>query len=197
MVELVTQAAAMFAVTNVDDILILTLYFGRAPGDRTAQRQIVLGQYLGFTLILTVSVLAAFGLRVLPEEAIAYLGLLPIALGIRAGLGTWRHRSAAPNDEQLPVASPSIGEIAGVTFSNGGDNIGVYVPVFATVGASGTVIYVAVFLILVAWWCFVGRFLATRPGIARALSRWGHILLPVVLITIGVVILVEGGAFGL
>jgi cadmium resistance protein CadD (predicted permease) len=28
------------------------------------------------------------------------------------------------------------------------------------------------------------------------LSRWGHILLPAVLITIGAIILIEGGAFG-
>ena len=70
-------------------------------------------------------------------------------------------------------------------------------PVFATVGTGGMVVYVAVFLILVGLWCAAGRFLATRAVIARALSRWGHILLPVVLITIGSLILIEGGAFGL
>ena len=42
-----------------------------------------------------------------------------------------------------------------------------------------------------------GRYFATRPVIAGALSRWGHIVLPVVLIGLGVLILVEGGAFGL
>ncbi|MFF3878658.1 hypothetical protein [Streptomyces sp. NPDC001978] len=46
-----------------------------------------------------------------------------------------------------------------------------------------------VFLILVAVWCFAGRFFATRPVIAEALSRWGHILLPLVLIAIGLFIL--------
>jgi cadmium resistance protein CadD (predicted permease) len=38
---------------------------------------------------------------------------------------------------------------------------------------------------------------ATHPLTARALSRWGHVLLPVVLAGIGTIILVEGGAFGL
>jgi cadmium resistance protein CadD (predicted permease) len=33
--------------------------------------------------------------------------------------------------------------------------------------------------------------------LARSLARWGHVLLPVVLMGIGVAILVEGGAFGL
>ena len=87
--------------------------------------------------------------------------------------------------------------VAGVTFANGGDNIGVYVPVFVTAGNSRLALYAAVFLTLVAVLCAAGKFLATRAPIARALSRWGHILLPIVLIVLGVVILVEGGAFGL
>jgi cadmium resistance protein CadD (predicted permease) len=88
-------------------------------------------------------------------------------------------------------------EVAAVTFANGGDNIGVYVPVFATADIGGMSVYAVVFLVLVAVWCFAGRFFATRPVIAKALSRWGHILLPLVLIGIGLLILVEGGAFGL
>jgi cadmium resistance protein CadD (predicted permease) len=87
--------------------------------------------------------------------------------------------------------------VAVVTFANGGDNIGVYVPVFTVAGIGGMSVYVAVFLIGVTLWCAAGWFLATRPLVAEALSRWGHIILPVVLIGIGVVILVEGGAFGL
>ena len=39
--------------------------------------------------------------------------------------------------------------------------------------------------------------LATRKPIARALERWEHSLFPIVPIGLGVVILVEGGAFGL
>jgi cadmium resistance protein CadD (predicted permease) len=52
-------------------------------------------------------------------------------------------------------------------------------------------------VVLVAVWCFAGRFFATRPVIAKALSRWGHILFPLVLTALGGLILVEGGAFGL
>lgn len=58
-------------------------------------------------------------------------------------------------------------------------------------------VYATVFLILVSVWCFAGRFFATRPIIAKALSRWRHILLPLALIAIGLLILIKGGAFGL
>lgn len=37
-----------------------------------------------------------------------------------------------------------------------------------------------------------GKYLATRPVVATALARWGHVALPVVLIGIGVLILVGG-----
>jgi cadmium resistance protein CadD (predicted permease) len=84
-----------------------------------------------------------------------------------------------------------------VTFANGGDNIGVYVPVFATTGTGAVATYCAVFLVMVGAWCALGRFLATRRPVARLLARWGHLVLPAVLVGIGVVILVEGGAFGL
>ncbi|MFJ6797253.1 cadmium resistance transporter [Streptomyces sp. NPDC091268] len=77
------------------------------------------------------------------------------------------------------------------------DNIGVYVPVFATAGVGGMTVYAVVFLALVAVWCFAGRYFATRPPVAKVLARWGHVLLPLVLIAIGLLILIEGGAFGL
>jgi cadmium resistance protein CadD (predicted permease) len=56
---------------------------------------------------------------------------------------------------------------------------------------------VTVFLALVAVWCAAGNWFARRPLVARALSRWGHIVLPVVLIGIGLAILIGGHAFGL
>ena len=52
----------------------------------------MLGQYLGFAAILAVAVAAAFGATFLPESAIPYLGLLPLAPGIKSAWQTWRGR---------------------------------------------------------------------------------------------------------
>lgn len=100
-------------------------------------------------------------------------------------------------DERSGAGGPGPLEVAAVTFANGGDNIGVYVPVFATAGTGGMSVYAVVFLALVGVWCAAGRYFATRPVVAAALARWGHVLLPLVLVAIGLLILVEGGAFGL
>ncbi|WP_200865745.1 cadmium resistance transporter [Amycolatopsis decaplanina] len=179
----------MFAVTNIDDILILALFFGQATGRRDAAK-VVFGQYLGFAGILGASIAGAFGAGLLPSTVTPYLGLLPILLGLRAAWLVWRDRHA--EDEETVSKGPSLLGVAGITFANGGDNIGVYVPVFASAGKGTLVVYAVVFLVLVGVWCAIGRFLATRPVVARALSRWGHVVLPVVLIGIGLLILIEG-----
>ncbi|MFG1922781.1 cadmium resistance transporter [Cryptosporangium sp. NPDC048952] len=195
--DVIGQAVGLFAVTNIDDILILALFFAQGTGHRGTARNIAVGQYLGFVGILVVAGAAAFGASFLPEGVIPYLGLLPLALGIKAAVSAWRHRHDSEDAREASAKGPRALEVAAVTFANGGDNIGVYVPVFATAGAGSTSVYVVVFLILVAVWVAAGRYFATRPAIARVLSRWGHVLLPIVLIGLGVLILVDGGAFGL
>jgi cadmium resistance protein CadD (predicted permease) len=192
------QAAGMFAVTNIDDLLVLAVFFGRAGNERRAGWGIVAGQYLGFLGILAAAVVGALGAGLLPEKVIPYLGLLPLAIGLKAGWQAWRDRRepGAGSAEEPAGKAPGALAVAAVTFANGGDNIGVYVPVFAVAGISGMAGYTAVFLIGVAVWCAAGWFLATRAPVARALSRWGHLILPVVLVAIGLLILVEGDAFG-
>ncbi|MCE7000577.1 cadmium resistance transporter [Saccharothrix sp. S26] len=175
----IIRAVGLFAVTNVDDIVLLALFFSRG----VPPWRVVLGQYLGFAAILAVAIAAALGATLLPPTVLPWLGLLPLALGVKAAWQAWRG-----GDDASPVATGALG-VATVTFANGGDNIGVYVPVFATTAITT---YAIVFLLLVAVWCGAGRYFATRPAIARALSRWGHVALPVVLITIGVLILLGG-----
>jgi cadmium resistance protein CadD (predicted permease) len=196
---LIAQAVGMFVGTNIDDTLILAIFFGQAAGRRAAELRVVLGQYIGFLIILAASVVGALGAGLLPEQVLPYLGLIPLALGIRAAVLAWLHRKDLEDDEEAKSekAGPTIWAVAGVTIANGGDNIGVYVPVFATIGIGGMVTYCVVFLLLLAVLILLGRFFATRKPIARIIARWGHVILPIVLIAIGAWILIEGGAFGI
>ena len=172
----------MFAVTNIDDLVVLAVFFGQG-GSRA---RVVAGQYLGFLALVAVSVLGALGAGLLPDRVIPFLGLVPVLLGLRAAWQLWRHRG---DDDDDVRPGGGVLQVAAVTFANGGDNIGVYVPVFTVAGPAGTAGYLAVFLVGVAVWCAASWFLATRPVIARALARWGHYILPVVLLVIGVTIL--------
>ncbi|MBI4940266.1 MAG: cadmium resistance transporter [Actinobacteria bacterium] len=193
----IVQATALFLVTNIDDIIVLSLFYARRVGDRGTTAKILIGQYLGFGAILAAAVLVALGARTfLPEAAIPYFGLIPLTLGLYAAWKAWRDHD---NDDEGGGRGTTLSAltIAAVTFANGGDNIGVYVPVFAAVGINGMIAYAVVFLALVAALVLAARYVATRKRIAEVLERWEHVLFPLVLIGLGIVILIEGGAFGL
>lgn len=196
MITSALQAIGLFLVTNIDDIIVLSLFFARGAGQRGITTRIVVGQYLGFGGILLASVAVTFGAGLfLPDEAIPYFGLIPLLLGGYAAWQVWRN---GDNDDDSPADKPlSALTVAAVTFANGGDNIGVYVPVFLAVGTGALVAYCVVFLALVVVLVLAAKFVATRKPIAEVLERWEHILFPLVLIVLGLVILIEGGAFGL
>ena len=192
----VLQAMGLFVATNIDDIIVLSLLFARGAGQRGTTRRILLGQYLGFAGILGAAVLVTVGAGAfLPSAAIPYFGLIPLSFGAWGAWGAWRGH----DDDEAKIANRnvSVWAVAGVTFANGGDNIGVYTPVFLSVEPSAVVAYCVVFLALVAVLVAVAKFVATRPPIAEVLERWEHVLFPLVLIGLGMVILVSGGAFGL
>lgn len=191
------QAIGLFMATNIDDIIVLSLFFARGAGQRGTTTRILVGQYLGFAGILGAAVLVTIGAGAfLPSEAIPYFGLIPLILGLWAAWNAWR---GDDDDDDAKVAGKKLGAwtVAGVTFANGGDNIGVYTPVFLSVDPLAVVAYCIVFLALVAVLVALAKFVATRPPIAEILERWEHILFPIVLIGLGIVILVTGGAFGL
>ena len=190
------QAVGLFLVTNIDDIIVLSLFFARGAGQRGTTTKIVVGQYLGFGGILLASVAVTFGAGLfLPDDAIPYFGLIPLLLGAFAAWQVWRNG----DDDDDTVANKPVSAltVAAVTFANGGDNIGVYVPVFLAVGTAALVAFCVVFLALVVVLVLAAKFVATRKPIAEVLERWEHILFPLVLIVLGLVILIEGGAFGL
>ncbi|AWH95419.1 cadmium resistance transporter [Dietzia psychralcaliphila] len=193
----ILQAIGLFIVTNIDDVIVLSLFFARGAGQRGTTARIVAGQYLGFAGILGAAVLVALGAGTfLPSEAIPYFGLIPLALGLWAAWQAWRGDDD-DDDAKIEGKNVAVWTVAAVTFANGGDNIGVYVPVFLSVGPGAVVAYCVVFLVLVSVLVGLAKFVATRRPIAEALERWEHILFPIVLIGLGIFILVSGGAFGL
>ena len=194
----VLQAIGLFAATNIDDIIVLSLFFARGAGQRGTTARILAGQYLGFAGILVAAILVTTGAGAfLPPAAIPYFGLIPLGLGLWAAWEAWRGDGDDDDEAKVAGKKVGVGAVAGVTFANGGDNIGVYTPVFLSVESLAVVAYCVIFLALVAILVALARFVATRPPIAEVLERFEHILFPIVLIGLGIVILVSGGAFGL
>lgn len=192
----VLPAIGLFIVTNIDDIIVLSLFFARGAGQRRTTSRITAGQYLGFAGILGAAVLVTLGAGAfLPPDVIPFFGLIPLALGLKAAWQAWRGNGDDDGDAKVAGKTVSVWAVAGVTFANGGDNVGVYVPVFLSVGHAAVVAYCVVFLLLVGVLVVIARYVATRRPIAEILERWEHILFPIVLIGLGIVILIGGLAF--
>ncbi|WCN79819.1 cadmium resistance transporter [Micromonospora sp. LH3U1] len=179
-------AAVVFAATDIDDIVILTLFFvaARTTG-RPRTWEIVAGQYLGIGALALASAVVAAGLLVVPDPWTGLLGLLPIALGIRALRGS--------DDDETPTVVTGMLGVAGVTIANGADNVAVYVPVFRALGVGDSAVFLVVFVLLIALWCAAGAWLGGHPRVVRLVERAGHWLVPAIFIAIGVVILVSSG----
>jgi cadmium resistance protein CadD (predicted permease) len=58
-------------------------------------------------------------------------------------------------------------------------------------------VIILVFFALIAAWCYVGYKLVSHPTVAEKLDRYGHIVVPFVLMALGVYILEESGTLHL
>jgi cadmium resistance protein CadD (predicted permease) len=191
--ETVATATGAFAITNVDDLLVITTLFTTAhtpTGPRPAA--IIAGQYLGFAALVASSILGAVGVLAVPDPWVGLLGLIPLGLGLRA---LWRSSNRQHPDHAAANVVPVRGVVgvAAVTFANGADNIAVYIPLFRRAGPAQAALTIAVFAALLAVWCLAGAGLGRHPVVLHVIERAGHLLIPVVFIVVGLAILIEAG----
>jgi cadmium resistance transport/sequestration family protein len=195
----ISTGMAAFTATNLDDILILLLFFSQVNAV-FRRRHIVFGQYLGFTALVLASLPGFFGRLIFPPDWIGMLGLLPIAIGLSRLLNPETDDSEAEAElEQSEKSffssflSPQTYSVAAVTVANGGDNIGIYVPLFASNTLESLAVILAVFFAMVGVWCYAAYRLIQMRAIADTLTRYGNQLVPFVLIGLGIAILVKSG----
>jgi cadmium resistance transport/sequestration family protein len=190
----VAAAIGLFAATNIDDIVVLTVLFLASTRGTLTGWKVVTGQYLGFVALVAISVIAALGLTLVPDEWVGLLGLLPLGIGV-FGLIRFFRRSGSDldDDDEGSIRAGGILGVAGVTIANGADNISLYTPVFRTLPILDTVITIAVFLALVAIWCLVARAIGTNKRVIELLERIEHWLVPIVFVGLGLYILIESG----
>ena len=196
-------AVVVFATTNVDDLLLLTAYFA----DRTTHpMSVIFGQAVGIGLLTLGSALAAWFALKLPSGLLSFLGLAPLILGIRGLLALWKARGfqrSNPDDSTRQLITESSVRrriysqwvsVALITLANGGDNLGVYIPLFSR-SFQWLPLYLTTFAFMTGVWCLFSYWLVHHRIWGAYIRRYGHVALPIVLLMLGVSIL--SGAFGL
>ena len=187
MISLTLLSIVLFAGTHVDDLLLLLSFFADHTVPRSA---IIVGQYIGVTLLLLGGLLCSEIAVMLPPIYLRLLGLVPLAIGL-AKLQALFSRHCA--DAIEPATASTHGRhtlgVAALTLSSGGDNLGVYLPFFATHPMRARLVIIVVFLFMTAVWCFVARWLAHHRLLQPLIRTWGERILPLVLILLGLHIL--------
>ncbi|HET7345104.1 MAG TPA: cadmium resistance transporter [Nitrososphaeraceae archaeon] len=197
---LIAIGVAAFAATNIDDIFVLMMFFTSSSLSFPV-RQVILGQYIGIGLLVAISALGSFISLAVPTYIIGLLGIVPIAIGVKKlvqiikkedTLSTSKHAVQEKNNRNKNKSYLYFLAVAAVTFSNGGDNIGVYTPMFAKYNSVIQITaLVAVLIAMTAVWCIAAYYLVNHPLVASRICRTGHVVLPFVLIGLGIYILIE------
>jgi cadmium resistance transport/sequestration family protein len=215
-VQAITTGTVAFAATNIDDIIILMLFFAQVNATFRPYH-IVAGQYLGFLVLILASLPGFVGGLFIPKAWIGLLGILPIIIGVSQLLNRDKpdtdvqtlshqplsHQPVTSSSERSPLSklatllTPQTYGVAAVTLANGGDNIGIYVPLFASCDLPMLLLVLAVFFVLIGVWCYVAYRLSRFRAIAHILTRYGHAIVPFVLIGLGMFILLESKTYQL
>lgn len=202
-----------FIATNLDDLLILTLFFSQKK-NKSQVYTIVIGQYVGFTIIILASLPGFLGGLMIPKEWIGFLGLIPLIMGIKSLLNqdnndddikiqltqpvfNTKHKSNSWIIDFRKYLNSTVVYVASVTIANGGDNIGIYLSLFSQKNLLDLSIILMIFYVLVGLWCFLAYWLVRHLIIAKMLMKYGSIVTPFVLIILGLFIFIDSGTFRL
>jgi cadmium resistance protein CadD (predicted permease) len=197
-IEIFSIGIATFFATNIDDLFILMLFFAKRSFSHT---QIILGQYVGMSLLLAVSLVGSLVALIIPHNLIGLIGLFPIAIGIKELLGLRKRKDHDDDDDQQitkwlsknrwTTAYLPFLAVATVTFS-GGEEIGIYTSIFVTYdGLSQIITIFSIVLVLTGAWCALAAYLVNHVLLATRFRHIADRVLPFVLIALGIYILVE------
>lgn len=205
------QGIIAFTVTNIDDMMILLLLFSQSDSN-FRKRHIFIGQYLGFLTIIILSLPGFFGGLFIQREWLGLLGILPIVIGMKQLINqeteSTEVQTVNPDFPQLlhpnptwsfllSIFHPNTYQVAAITIANSGDNISIYIPLFAGQDFVSLAIIIAVFLAMVGLGCGIAYLLTSQVTIGYILSRYGRAMIPFILMALGLFILYDRGTFKL
>lgn len=179
----IITAMLSFIGTNLDDFFLLILLHSQTSSWK-GRLKILLGQYFGIFTLVLFSLIARYGLLTIPQSYIRFLGLIPILLGIKY------MRNRNQGQDRAPVSIRII-TIAMLTIAGGGDNLGVYIPMFAAQSRNELICTVLTFAAMIPIWNTLAGLTSRIPVINIFLQRYKHYLLPVTLFLLGIIILIS------
>ncbi|HEW9445395.1 TPA: CadD family cadmium resistance transporter [Streptococcus pneumoniae] len=194
--QTIISAIGVYISTSIDYLIILIILFAQLSQNKQ-KWHIYAGQYLGTGLLVGASLVAAYVVNFVPEEwMVGLLGSIPIYLGIRfAIVGEDAEEEEEEIIERLEQskANQLFWTVTLLTIASGGDNLGIYIPYFASLDWSQTLVALLVFVIGIIIFCEISRVLSSIPLIFETIEKYERIIVPLVFILLGLYIMYENG----
>ena len=202
---------ATATATTFDDNIYLAMFFSRT--NRCFRPlHIIVGEYIGFTVLVLISLSGFLLGRFCASAWLGLLGLMPIAIGVTTLLAraprqdglpelpraVRRRRAsaaAAPGPLTLGRAlrDPRTYQVSAVSIANGGNNIAIYIPLFTSCSLPRLVVILLICYAAIGLWCLNSWLLIRQPQMALVMSRVVARIVPFVLIALGLSILLRNG----
>ncbi len=194
--QTIISAIGVYISTSIDYLIILIILFAQLSQNKQ-KWHIYAGQYLGTGLLVGASLVAAYVVNFVPEEwMVGLLGLIPIYLGIRfaiVGEGEEEEEEEIIERLEQSKANQLFWTVTLLTIASGGDNLGIYIPYFASLDRSQTLVALLVFVIGIIIFCEISRVLSSIPLIFETIEKYERIIVPLVFILLGLYIMYENG----
>jgi cadmium resistance protein CadD (predicted permease) len=209
----IATGAAVALATTFDDNIYLTSFFGRVS--RTFRpRHVVVGEFLGLTILISISLVGYFVGMIVSDMWVGLLGVLPIMIGIHQLMSKEDDESGDVIEEVEKVHTevgrprikqslwstirdPKTHRVTAVHVSNGGNNVAVYIPLFASSSLPSLGVILTMCYMTIGFWCFCSYNLTRFPGISVLIARYGRKIAPFVLIYLGLSIIVKSQSYRL
>jgi len=190
--EILITSIVAFVSSNIDDIFLLTLFFANK---KFKDKEVVTGQFLGISFLITISLAGSLVGLFIDQVYIGLLGLVPIYLGVKGLRELQKGRGEGATE--ITERKNNILTVAGVTVANGGDNIGIYIPLFASMTWTNKISMAGIFLLMTGLWCLTAKYFSMHLYVAKKADRYGHLVTPFVLVLLGLYIMYENETFRL
>ena len=210
----IATGAAVALATTFDDNIYLTSFFGRVS--RTFRpRHVVVGEFPGLTILISVSLVGFFAGMIVSDMWVGLLGVLPIMIGIHQLMSKEEDDESNDVIEEVEkvhtevgrprikqslwstIRDPKTHRVTAVHVSNGGNNVAVYIPLFASSSLPSLGVILTMCYMTIGFWCFCSYNLTRFPGISVLIARYGRKIAPFVLIYLGLSILVKSQSYRL
>jgi len=216
LIETIKIGLAAAVATTFDDNIYLTGFFSEV--NRTFRpKHVVVGELIGFTALISISLVGFLIGLAISSDWIGLLGILPILIGLNnlrllivnkdesvenksAKLQqNARFRGFDSRERSLLdiIQDRQTYSVSAVTISNGGNNLGIYIPLFASSSLQSLAVIVPICYLIVCTWLFMSYHLTRTPGIALVLSRYASKLFPFVLMWLGLRIILDNQSYKL